>query len=148
MQYAFSQITFTAKENIDKLKQAEIKVNETIQSTCFNDFLTQPKFRSKLVQTNGLSRSQVVEKIKSTTLTVPVVYYFKNNSVIGYRQPPFNTIYLNKKYHDKYSACSSAANLAHEASHVLGFTHDFKATKRRPFSVPYSISHAFSFCCK
>lgn len=146
---SFADFTYftSDKSYVSKIYAAKIKVNETIKSQCFNDFFLLKKYRSKIIQTNGKTRQQVLDDIVSYAEELNVNTYFKNNNVIGYRQPPLKDIFINKKFHDKFSPCASASNLAHESTHVMGYVHDFKSTKRRPYSVPYTVSAAFSFCC-
>lgn len=144
---SFADFTYTTNDIYykNKILAAQVKVNDTIKSQCFKDFIMK---RSRLEQTNGKTRDQVIEDIRSQSVSINVNTYRKNNGVIGFRQPPSKDININKYFHDQYFACSSAANLAHESSHVIGYTHDFKLTKRRPYSVPYTISSAFNVCCK
>jgi hypothetical protein len=124
-------------------KLAEKKVNEVFRSACFESFMV----NRALIQTNKLSPQGVVDFIRAQRLTLPLRMYYRNNDVVGYRQPPYKTIHTNRKFHGKATICRIAANYAHEGSHVMGFGHDFNPTKRRPFSVPYSITRAFARCC-
>lgn len=143
--FADFNYTTTDKSYQAKIVDVQKKVNETLKADCFKNFILK---RSKLVQTNGNTRLQVIEDMRTSSQLIEVKTYFKSNNVIGFRIPPKKEININKHFHDSYSICSSAANIAHESAHVIGYTHDFKLTKRRPYSVPYSISSAFNVCCK
>ncbi len=68
-----------------------------------------------------------------------VVFYRANNSTVGYTYPNVTTLWVNTKFMDRYDLPAIAGNQAHEMMHKLGFSHDFRSTPRRPFSVPYSI---------
>jgi hypothetical protein len=142
----FSPIQGKANE-VTRVLAADAKIQELIAGSCFEDF-----FRKRsLVQTelNGktLTNEEVIQAIRSARLQIPIVYYYANNGTVGYRQPPDNTIYVNRKFHDGYSVCSEASGNGHEALHVLGFDHDFRRTARRPFSVPYSWNAMTNDCC-
>ena len=139
----FSPVVFYKAQELEVLEIATRLSNEVTASSCFKNFMA----KRSLVQTGGLTNQEVITKVSTTKLTVPVQMYYQNNGVIGYRNPPKPTIYTNRKFHAGASACARASNLTHEWSHVLGFKHDFKRTKRRPFSVPYSIGAAFEICC-
>lgn len=133
------------KEQKEILKIAENISNDILKSNCFENFM----LNRDLIKTNKKTRKQVVEDLKSKDLSVPVHMYYKwTSKVVGYRQPPRPDIYTNAKFHNGSNACSRASNLLHEWSHVAGYGHSFKATKKRPFSVPYSINAAFKKCCK
>lgn len=139
----FSPLKNHTAEETKVVAVAEELSNKLVQSKCFEDFMT----KRELIQTTGLTRFQVVEKIRKSNLAVPVVMYYQNNNVVGYRQPPSITIYTNRKFHAGSTACARGSNLTHEWSHALGFDHDFNATISRPRSVPYSINAAFEVCC-
>ena len=133
--------SYTEKE-LGVLEVSTKMINEMIPSECFKTFM----LNRELIQTNGLTNTQVIEKLH-TPSTVPLVMYYSNNSTVGYRNVGSPTIYTNRKFHAGASACANASNLFHEVSHVIGFGHDKKANKNRPYSVPYSINAAFSACC-
>lgn len=127
----------------EKIIAAEQRGIQVIASKCFADFMA----KRGLIQTNGKTPAQVVNDLRENELQAPVHYYYENSSVVGYRQPPYIDIYFNRKFHDNYGTCATASNAAHEWSHSIGYDHDFNATARRPYSVPYSINAAFTACC-
>lgn len=131
--------------------QAELRAAQVVASDCFGAFiLTRP-----MVQTNGLSSAQVLERIRSVQGTIPVTWYWPSwwqrlhNVVDGYELPGDNTAYVNASLAGSFSVCDLASLLDHEGiGHALGgWSHDFNATSRRPYSVPYSINAGFSACC-
>jgi len=67
--------------------------------------------------------------------------WFKKWSVIGYGYANERTIYCNGYWFDRMTIAEIAGNLAHEWCHKAGFEHDFRATNRRPNSVPYAIGN-------
>lgn len=135
--------TYRAKE-VETLRKAEVKVTELFRSECFEKFF----LARAVIQTNEMTKSEVLAFIRSKKDSVPVTMYNKPGSnVIGYRQPPSRTIHTNRAKHGGASVCFVARSLGHEYTHVIGFKHDFEATKRRPFSVPYSVTEGFKKCC-
>ncbi len=128
-----------------KLASAEILVNKVFQSECFEKFFLARELEQKYL--NGKSNQEILNKLRTTVLAVPVHYYYSWKGVVGYRQPPKPDIYFNRKFHNNFDTCNTASNAAHEWSHSLGFEHDFKATATRPFSVSYSINAGFDKCC-
>ena len=140
--YCPSQMDCNTYEQ-EKVIQAEQRGIQVIASKCFSDFM----LKRKLIQTNGKTPAEVVKDLRENPLIVPVHYYYENSSVVGYRQPPWPDIYFNRKFHNNYGTCATASNAAHEWSHSIGYGHDFEATARRPYSVPYSINAASTACC-
>ena len=138
----FTAINYT-KPQVEVLKISQGLANKLVRSQCFRNFM----MKRKLVDTNDLTNNEIVNKLITTPIMTPVKMYYSRKSVIGYRDPPNPTIYTNRRYHEGATACARASNLTHEWSHVAGFKHDFKRTKSRPFSVPYSINDAFLKCC-
>lgn len=143
-QVSFGPLYNHSEEESKIVKIAEELSNKILNSSCFNDFMVSRELR----KTNGLTRSEVVLDLKSKNLSVPVtMYHRKLSGVAGYRKPPSDMVYTNRKYHSGASACSRGSNLLHEWSHVAGYDHSFKPHKLRPYSVPYSINKAFESCC-
>lgn len=132
--------TSTEKERTFKAVE---RIRETAQTECFQNGLK----AINLIQTNGLTPEQVVQKILSADVKVNIEMYYSIKNVVGYTYPSSDTIWLNKKYHNKWDPCDVGANLFHEATHKMGFTHDYKANKDRPRSVPYATGSVMDKCC-
>jgi len=141
----FSPVKNYSAKDLSGLLKAEDKIEDTVSSQCFENFMV----GRKLIQTGGRTEAQVVDHLRSLTGKVPVTMYYKNNSVVGYRNTGSPIVYTNLKFHAGTTPCNRASNLAHEAlGHVLGkYSHDYKASKSRPYSVPYSLNAAFKACC-
>lgn len=142
-QIKFSPVKNYTKDELEVLGISEQLANQLVKSQCFAQVMES----RGLIQTDGKTPKEVVEHIKTARLSVPVTMYYKWGNVVGYRNPGDPTVYTNRRFHAGATACSRASNLTHEWSHVLGYGHDFKATVRRPKSVPYSINFAFQKCC-
>lgn len=145
-------VTFKADEySLDwekkKITEASKKYNEVVNSDCFKSFM----MKREMVQTQGLTNEQVINKIRSFSGTIIVHFYYKRfTSEVAVRYPPSKDINFNRKFwYEATPTCEFASTLGHEGSHALGeFEHDFQRTDRRDFSVPYSINSAFNACCK
>jgi len=134
---------FTKKEEIKLHKYIKV-MNETIASKCFFNFINS----RKIIKTNSLKNSEVINMLRTYNVKIELEMYYKRwSKVSGYTEPNVSWIKLNRKFHTGASLCSEASNLAHELSHKLGFGHSYRATKQRPFSVPYSINEGFKKCC-
>ena len=59
--------------------------------------------------------------------------------VVGYTTPSSDTVTTNRRFYSGFDETDIAGHLGHEWLHKLGFEHDFKATARRPHSVPYAL---------
>jgi len=151
-------ITFVCKACNDKekamLPKMQAKLNDIIKSQCFADHIIEKKFSSRLEQTNGMTREQVVNHIKTTSVKdIPLVFYYpswrQSKNVVGYTYPDAPEIYLNRLFRDSdsWGLCAEISNAIHEVTHKQGFDHDYKATERRPFSVPYRSNYASDSCC-
>jgi hypothetical protein len=135
-----------------KIKEAEVKVNEVIQSKCFAGFMG----KRKMIQTESRTSAQVVAHIQSLRDTVPVNMYYRRmggiggTSAVAFREPPEKDINLNRAYFSLgLSTCEWASTIAHESLHAIGeYGHDFNWSPSRDYSVPYSANSAFEECCE
>lgn len=138
----------TAKER-RKIAEAERLINEIRSRPCFQDIYLKPNLSSQIVQTNGRTRQEVVDDIASRGADVAVTFYRNCNGVVGYRNKGSKTIHMNRCWHDRAkndNAWAAASNALHESLHVMGYTHDFGRTARRPFSVPYRANRGVERC--
>lgn len=62
-------------------------------------------------------------------------------STLGWTYPNTRMFWFNSCGFDKRSDSGIAGTICHEYSHKLGFTHDFKKTPYREYSVPYAIGN-------
>lgn len=144
-----------SKAESEKIKEAEALINKTVGTDCFYNALA----TRKLVQTDGRTPAEVATHVKSLSGTIKVNMYYRcrsfswrcvtPTSAVAYRDPPATDVYLNQAYFEpSLSVLEWASTLTHEAlGHSLGnYGHDFNATSRRPYSVPYSIGFAIDKC--
>lgn len=131
---------------IAKNTQAAQKVETTIMSQCFEKELLASCLDEN--QSNGLTKKEVLNLVRSSKVKIELEMYKSWRGVVGYTYDGVNKIWMNRKFHNGFSVCESAANLAHEAiGHQNGFKHDFKSTKRRMCSVPYVFGTVVTRCC-
>lgn len=77
--------------------------------------------------------------VGTITGTYPIHFYRAETPTIGYMNPGHPEIYLNRRYHDTFSYCHTAANVAHELAHQAGFRH--------LVDVAYAAGDSFLDCC-
>jgi hypothetical protein len=144
----------TAGEKI-KLALVEKKLNDTLDSKCFEDYLTDPKRKFNNLQ--GKSPWDIVKEMREPQ-TMLVNYYGSIQFwVLGYEVGGEAVVHLNRvaiAYHH-FDLCDEASVAAHETSHAKGFMHVGNAPT--PFNLltpPYMINAAFDSgedkggCCK
>lgn len=132
------------KEEAARIAESTLKVNEVFAGQCFKDAIR----NRAMIQTEGKSADQVASHLTSTHITVSTETYWTLRRVLGYTLPNQNKIWINRRLMFRWNTCDLGSLLAHESSHKAGYGHDFRPTKRRPFSVPYSVNYAFDLCCK
>lgn len=130
-----------SQENL--VRRGAIKASQTILSQCFVDFMME----REMVQTEARTNQEVLASIVMAQVQVDVATYWTLKKVHGYTLNGVNKIWINRKYMKGWNECEIAAFLGHEATHKIGYGHDKYATKRRPFSVPYSVTAAIQKCC-
>lgn len=136
-------------EYIDNTEQDLIRNKETLKKA--NEIINGECFKSKMLSlpiswTNNKSKEEVVNVLRGTS-EIKIRMYLENTSTIGYMNPGSNILNFNRKFHDKFSACQSASNLAHEVSHIKGFRHPSWRVPGRSNTVPYAINVAIEACC-
>lgn len=112
-----------------KIHLAQTLVNQVTRTQCFAD--------SMYAQGIG---DYWIDAIKGARQNLPVYFYRQNNNVVGFMNPGSPNIYLNRTFHDSFTACKTGSNVTHELVHVLGFRH--KA------DVAYAANYAFEQCCE
>lgn len=88
-----------------------------------------------------LDAAETLKPIKNNTMDLGVKMYYEASTVVGYTNPSITYINVNTKFFNNYDANQVAGNLFHEWLHKIGYVHDFAATAKRPYSVPYAIGY-------
>ena len=125
------------------IQEAQIKVNDTVETSCFQSFMLE----RKLIQTMNRNNEQVVQSLVDARITIDVTMYYSLKRVLGYTYEGVNKEWINRRYMMSWNKCDLASLLGHETSHKVGYDHSFYANASRPFSVPYSMNEAIDKCC-
>lgn len=86
-----------------------------------------------------LSRDGDGGNVADGEIDLDIELYYSRKNVVGYTYPNVLQIWVNTKYFTTNSLGAVAANVIHEWTHKLGFTHSFNNNSSRPYSVPYGI---------
>ncbi len=146
--------------DIAKVNQAFVVLTRVLNSVEFRDFVLSYNYLNTggFANNGGLSNEQIYNMIQDgketmigkvdQTIDLDLILYnppwYKRWSVVGYTYPNTTRIWMNRNYFNSYQPQSVAANIAHEWMHKVGFEHDYKSTKRRPYSVPYAVGNFVS----
>jgi hypothetical protein len=146
--------TFTAADGATaterrKLQVAASHINRVLQSECFEKWLA--KAPIDFAQTDGRNRAKLLRHLRESAPAVVAHFYYRKPppNVVGYRKigGGYN-IHLNRYYFNTWHTCTWGSTILHETSHAMGYDHDYKLTKSRPYSVPYQLNRAMERCCK
>ena len=89
-----------------------------------------------------MSGREVLTPTADGILDVSITIYntwLRGRNVIGYTYPNTPMQWISRRFFSVFDIKSISSNILHELLHKLNFDHDFKATARRPYSVPYGI---------
>lgn len=143
-------------EQLKHLEQSRALLEKVVNSEEFKQRVIHFTYqgRETFVQNNGLSNLEIYQKIMAGAEQWPAptpvnqamdlflqLYTsgWSGRNVIGYTNPKTSTIYMNTYFYNEATPAETAANMIHEWLHKVGFDHDYKSTRRRPYSVPYAI---------
>jgi hypothetical protein len=147
-----NRVGFTAAESA-KLDQAVALLGKVLNSPEFQQaVLGYHAYQGCFANSDGKTNQQILDAISAGAenfapeadhevdldMQIADLGWFKRN-VVGYTTPDTSVITSNRRFFDGYTPAEIAGNLAHEWMHKIGFDHDFNATARRPYSVPYAI---------
>lgn len=156
------KVVLGALKNFSPAEEAKLRAALKLLETTMNS----PEFKARVLefkylgkfqfaQNEGLTNAQVYDKLMagaeqlspsidsemdlSLELYTPPWWKRLRNNVVGYTNPGTAVIFMNRSFFSRFELWEIAANIAHEWTHKLGFDHDFNATARRPYSVPYAV---------
>ena len=89
-----------------------------------------------------MSGKEVLKPVSDNVIDISLVIYtamFRGRNVVGFTYPNTSTQWVNRRFFTTMTPAQIAGNLIHEYGHKLGFDHDYKSTKKRPYSVCYAI---------
>ncbi len=134
-----------------KIQSAERKIRDVIASEAFRTRVLNHTYKGKktFVDNMGLTNAQIYNKIlagaerlspsKDNQMDLKIKVYYQNSNVVGYTTPKSDTINMNTKFLNKYSATNVTRNMIHEWLHKVGFDHAKTYSTARDYSVPYAI---------
>lgn len=111
-----------------KILDAQALLNKFLNEGCF----------TREMYDRGVSLEDI-RTVRSADKRYPVYFYRENSRVVGYMYPGSLNIYLNRQFHDSFTTCQTAANLAHELAHQVGMRHFV--------DVAYATGDSFNACC-
>lgn len=151
-------VNFTKTET-SKLERSLDLLESYINSDSFREYILNFKYLGKqqFANNGGLSNEEVYNLIMSGKEVLSptkdgvwdisvTIYntYVRGRNVIGYTYPNTSMQWINRRFFSSFNLAQVGGNMAHEYCHKLGFDHDFKATVRRPYSVPYVVGDVVS----
>lgn len=140
-------------QRYEKIQDIAFEIHTVINSKIFMDqVLKMKKFgeRSKYKDYTNMEiyqilmkGSETLEPVEDNEWDIYIDDYFSWKRVIGYTKKNIKTIFINTRFFDKRHRALCGSNIVHEYGHKLGFSHDFRATKDRPFSICYQLNKAY-----
>jgi hypothetical protein len=126
-------------QEIGKLDQALVLANRTWNEQAFWDGVKMARF-------DGVSGTAVSNRL---TMADPALFaldlyiynqpWYKRWSSETAVENPDGSIGFERRYFTRATLPELVNTIFHEVSHKAGFSHDFRATARRPWSVPYLV---------
>lgn len=153
MRVSLGQVTGYSTTERAKLGQATDLLGRVLNSREFRDGVLNATFNGKpgfasdtrtpaevyaTIRAAKESYTDAADGEVDMNLELQSFSWFQRN-VVGYTTESSDTLTINRRFFSTYTPAEVAGNLAHEWLHKLGFEHDFKATARRPDSVPYEL---------
>jgi hypothetical protein len=142
-----------SREQEEKVFDAFDLIKQVVASDEFKQKVLNFKYNGKrqFLDNGGYSNEEIYKKIlegaeklspaKDNAMDLTLKSYYADAIVIGYTMPSIKTIYMNRKFLNKFAANEVAMNLTHEWLHKLGFKHAAKKTANRSKSVPYAVGY-------
>ncbi|MBS1153605.1 MAG: hypothetical protein H6Q89_5303 [Myxococcaceae bacterium] len=153
MKVSLGQVRGFSVAEREKLDAATLRLTEVLNSREFRDGVLSATFGGKQgYASESRNPSEVYAAIRAAkenftasadgevdlNVSLQSFSWFQRN-LVGYTTESSDTLTTNRRFFSSYSPAEVAGHLAHEWLHKLGFEHDFKATARRPDSVPYEV---------
>ncbi len=138
----------------DKLRGAAFLLSRIVNSEAFRQRILQFSVNGveRFHMNQGLTNEQILERINAGresysqtddhSIDLALTLYrkwWRPWSVVGYTNPGKPEIFLNRNYFNVFQLNQIAGNLMHEWCHKIGFEHEYRSTRLRPFSVPYAV---------
>lgn len=157
LKFKIDHLGFTLKES-EKLERCRINLELICNSELFRQEFLKADFSGETSDWKNKTNQEIFEHFMSgeetlqpgkdceanIDLTIFNPKPFQN--VIGYTYPDTMRQWINRKSFNFLSDSQVQGNIVHEWGHKLGFDHDYKVTKRRPFSICYQLNKIVEYC--
>lgn len=147
-------INFSRKKDLEKAEKIRKLIEEVVNDEHFRNEILKADFKDRrFIDENGVTSEITDNKIilqkiisgkeqytgekEDFEWDLRITLYRSLTSEIGHRSR--ETIFTKKRKFRNLSERFIASHWIHEYMHVIGFTHDYKKTKIRPYSIPYLI---------
>ena len=147
-------INFSRKKDIEKAERVRKLIVEVINDEHFRTEILRADFKDRRyidenrntteIKNNEIILQKIISGKEQYTgenedfeWDLRITLYRSLTSEFGHRSR--ETIFTKKKKFRSMSERYIASHWIHEYMHVIGFTHDYKKTNIRPYSVPYLI---------
>ena len=171
-------LSITTNYNLDKVANPYVSIvkaslalaqkvweSEDFQDALFSEIFLSNDLEGELSKWRHEAPKEIWKQLFSVTNVVGqglrgkvdlelATYNNSFTSAIGYGKEGESTIYLNIKFlkhldlGDYESLMNLGSLITHEFSHKVGFSHEFRSTKKRDNSLPYVINRAFNTAFK
>lgn len=111
-----------------RILDSQKTLNDVLQTRCFADHMSE----------QGVSNDWT-RALQTANKRLVIRFYYEDSKVVGWTYAGDPNINLNRKFHDTFSTCEQASNIAHELAHTLGYMH--------MADVAYATNYAFERCC-
>lgn len=128
---------------VARLSILEEKLNETLGSQCFEDFITAKGRPYHMLKSDPAG---IVKTMRSPQVILVNYFFHPVYTLAGFDVAEQPVIHMNRAAIAVYGmdACQEASVMAHEIAHVKGFMHRGNDNNEYNNStVPYVINHAF-----
>jgi hypothetical protein len=149
------QVTYSNFDSQDeqKVEKALEIIKKVVASEEFKERVINFEYKGQksFVDNGGLTNEQIYlailegkENLKPEAdheMDLELELYYSWKNTVGYTYPDELTIYMNRKFFNRYSPAEVAGNIFHEWTHKLGFEHAFRYSVSRDSSVPYALGY-------
>lgn len=154
IQQAYSEpkkklVQLVCDENCTDSERARIpllekKINDTLGSKCFADFILTPNRPWNYLE--GKRPSEVLNVMRQPQILLVSYFYHPIWQLEGYEVAGQAVVHLNRNSiaHQNMSLCTEASLIAHEVAHAKGLNH--RGNNHDDFNdltPPYQVNHAF-----
>ena len=135
----------------EKVIQAVELIKNVVRSSLFRQKVLEYSYQGKneFLRNNGLSNLEIYELLikgsedllpeEDSRMDLNLQLYYSLSSTVGYTTSNSLTIYLNRRFFDRFDTINVAGNIFHEWTHKLGFSHSKSYTSDRHATVPYAL---------